>query len=86
VRLPWQAKEYTRTCVVCGYTWQVPASTARRRRRMISAFSVAPGGKTIDRAELAREVESISAANQPAEAFRHCPKCGADHFTQRAVR
>jgi hypothetical protein len=41
---------------------------------------------TIDRAELAREIESISAANQPAAAARECPKCGADHFTQNAVR
>jgi hypothetical protein len=42
--------------------------------------------RNVDRAELAREMTSISAANQPTETFRHCPKCGAGHFTQRALR
>jgi NADH pyrophosphatase NudC (nudix superfamily) len=41
---------------------------------------------TIDRSELTREIGSASAANQFADTFRHCPKCGADHFTQRALR
>jgi hypothetical protein len=41
---------------------------------------------TIDRGELAREIESASAANQEAGAFQRCPQCGADHFTQRALR
>lgn len=86
VRFPWQPQEYARTCAECGYTWRVPRSAARRRIRSISMFSVAPRGRTVDRAELAREIESISAANQPAGVFRQCPKCGADHFTQNAVR
>jgi hypothetical protein len=42
--------------------------------------------RTIDRGELAREIESASAANQSAGTFQRCPKCGADHFTQRAWR
>jgi hypothetical protein len=41
---------------------------------------------TIDRGELTRKVQSASAANLSAETFRHCPQCGADHFTQRALR
>jgi hypothetical protein len=49
-------------------------------------FNVAPGGRTIDRGELAREVAAISAANQAPEAYQHCPACGADRFTQHAVR
>ena len=85
VRFPWRAREYERTCVKCGYTWRVPRSAARRRRRTISTFSVA-SPRTIDRAELRREVASISAENQQAEAFRECPKCGAVRFTQRSVR
>jgi hypothetical protein len=28
--------------------------------------------------------ESISARIRLAESLRHCPKCHADHFTQRA--
>jgi hypothetical protein len=41
---------------------------------------------TIDRGELAREIEAASAVNQGAGAFQRCPKCGSDHFTQRAWR
>ena len=48
-------------------------------------ISVAPRGQTVDRAELNREITSISAANQPADTFRHCPKCGATQFAQRSV-
>jgi hypothetical protein len=84
VRFPWQPEEYERTCVECGYTWRVPRSAARRRRRFISTFMAAPGGRTIDRPELAREIASIEAMKEPAEVFRQCPKCGAEHFTQRA--
>jgi hypothetical protein len=31
-----------------------------------------------------RIAESISARIRLAESLRHCPKCQADHFTQRA--
>jgi len=49
-------------------------------------FSVTPRGTGVDRDELTREIESISAENQRVGTFRQCPKCGADHFTQHAVR
>ena len=42
--------------------------------------------RTFDRGELAREVASISADNQTVETYQHCPKCGAERFTQHAVR
>jgi hypothetical protein len=44
------------------------------------------GRSSLDRAEMDREKAAIAAGNQPAEVYRHCPKCGADQFTQRAVR
>jgi hypothetical protein len=37
-------------------------------------------------ADLTREIKSISAQNQRADVFRHCPKCDSSHFTQRASR
>lgn len=86
MRLPWQPAEYVRTCAECGYTWRVPRSAARRRFRTISALNIAGGGRMIDRAELRNEIRTIEAQNQPVETFRHCPKCGADHFTQRPLR
>ena len=85
VRWPGQPREYLRTYAECGYEWRVPRSAARRRIRSISMISVAPRGQTVDRAELNREITSISAANQPADTFRHCPKCGATQFAQRSV-
>jgi ribosomal protein S27AE len=85
VRLPWQPREYARTCGQCGYTWRVPRSAGRRRVGSISGFQVARGGGGVDRGELAREVGSISAENQAVEALRHCPECGADQFTQQAA-
>jgi hypothetical protein len=45
-------------------------------------FSVAPRGQAVDRAELRRQVGAISAEGRVAETFRHCPQCGAEHFTQ----
>ena len=87
MRLPWQAKEYERSCTECGYAWRVPRSAARQRVRSISGISVtAPKTVSVNRAELARQISSISASNEPAELYRQCPKCGAADFTQRALR
>ena len=87
MRLPWQAKEYERTCTECGYAWRVPRSAARRRIGAISGFSVAaPRSGRMDRGELSREISAISASNEPAGFFQQCPKCGAADFTQRALR
>jgi hypothetical protein len=43
-------------------------------------------GESTDSTDVRRQVESISAQNRQIEAFRHCPECGADHFTQGASR
>jgi ribosomal protein S27AE len=85
---PGQAREYERTCAECGYTWRVPKAGARRRFKLISALFVAPPRWSghVDRAELGREVASISAANELSESLRRCPRCGCDHFAQAAVR
>jgi DNA-directed RNA polymerase subunit M/transcription elongation factor TFIIS len=85
MRLPWQPKEFERTCAECGYLWRVPRSASRRRIGSISMFSVATL-RSVDRAELGREVRSASIANQPARALGQCPRCGAAKFAQRAVR
>jgi hypothetical protein len=42
-------------------------------------------GRTLDRGELARQVQSLSVEKQAIEVFQHCPECGADQFTQHAV-
>ena len=86
MRFPWQRQDLARTCAECGYTWRVPRSAAKRRLRSISVFNAVPNAWAGDRGELAREVASISAEKQAVESYQHCPECGADRFTQHAVR
>jgi hypothetical protein len=47
-------------------------------------FNAAPNSQS--RRELARQVASISAENQTFKTYQHCPECGAERFTQHAVR
>jgi hypothetical protein len=49
--------------------------------RVVVISGLAVGG---DQAKVDEMVESIAARKRQAESFRHCPECGADHFTQRA--
>lgn len=55
--------------------------------RLLARFVVITGvGVNVDQVKVNELVESISARIRFAESLRHCPKCGADHFTQRASR
>ena len=47
-------------------------------------LNAAPNAQS--RRDLARQVTSISAANQTFEVYEHCPECGAARFTQHAAR
>jgi hypothetical protein len=78
MRFPWQVQAYDRTCTECGYTWRVPKSAARQRLRSIYLGT--------DGLNLARAMQSRSAAHQVAGDFQRCFKCSADHFTQHAAR
>jgi hypothetical protein len=92
VRFPWQPQGYTRTCGRCGSIWQVSGSARRWWRsrlvnRFLARFVVITGvGVNVDQVKVNELVESISAQIRFADSLRHCPKCGADHFTQRASR
>jgi len=87
VRFPWQPQGYARTCVECGYTWQVPRGMRRRRFRSLRMFSdlwvTTYSGETTDSADLRRQVESIAAQNQRIDAFGHCQN--AVQTTSRAA-
>jgi hypothetical protein len=85
MRLPWPAREYERTCAQCGSTWRVPRQFAKRRVKSISGFSVTSHGMqtAADRAELQAEIQSSLAIGEEARAFRTCPKCGSDRYSQR---
>jgi hypothetical protein len=96
MRLPWQARTYERTCSDCGETWQVPRQFARRHVQGISAFNVAQmsrrpiirGGRgdAVDWTQLNTEVRASMAVGQQSTAFRVCPKCGSERYTQRPIR
>jgi hypothetical protein len=94
MKLPWQAREFERTCADCGYTWRVPRQFARRHFQSISILSTSAPitrGRALDPRgprfyRLDSEVQAIESSNQDIEAFRSCPKCSSQHYTQRAVR
>ena len=90
MRIPWRAREYERTCAECGYAWRVPRPAVRKP---ISGFSTAPRGRPVSLGGVnpvvaASEPELVpsEAISETAAAFGHCPKCGSDHYTQRAAR
>jgi ribosomal protein S27AE len=84
------ARKYERVCSNCGASWLVPRSMARGRRR---GFAVTPAGGDLPDVATHRQIffadeglpEAVlgrlsrSAARQ---AYRICPKCGADNFIQ----
>jgi uncharacterized protein YfcZ (UPF0381/DUF406 family) len=51
-----------------------------------AAFGVIATLAYAEPADVTTGVKSISEQNRLAEAFRHCPECDADHFTQRPSR
>ena len=90
VRLPWRARGYERTCVKCGYAWQVPRSAMHKP---ISGFSSAPRGRPVSLGGVnpvvpASEAELVASEeiSEVAAAYGHCPKCGSDYYKQRRVR
>jgi hypothetical protein len=84
MRLPWQAREFERTCAECGYTWRVPRS-AHRRRGGISAYSHGPRGmySVPDNSQEIAASEAVSAVDAT---YAHCPRCDSDRYTQQPVR
>jgi hypothetical protein len=88
MRLPWLARRYERTCADCGCAWSVPRQFARRRVQSISGFRVTSRGwqGAADRAELNAEVQAGMEIGEQAEAFRQCPECGSEHYSQRPLR
>jgi hypothetical protein len=83
MRLPWQAREFERTCAECGYTWRVPRSA--HRRRGISAYSPMPRG-LYSVSDNAREIAASEAVSAVGAAYAHCPRCDSDRYVQQPVR
>jgi predicted nucleic-acid-binding Zn-ribbon protein len=75
--LPWRSS-YERTCADCGYSWHVPRAFARNKTKptSLAKFAGSPG-------DTAREILTSMAMNTQAQAFRRCPNCGAERYSQR---
>lgn len=88
MRMPGLAAEYTRTCLDCGCTWRVPRAFARRRFQSLSTSIMENNLRTRATGGLDPRLtpRSSRAADEQREAFRHCPKCGSEHFAQRPAR
>ncbi len=84
MRLPWQAREFERTCTDCRCTWRVPGSAARRRRG-ISAYSHMPRG-TYSVPDSAQEIAASEEVSAVDAAYAHCPRCSSDRYVQQPVR
>jgi hypothetical protein len=80
-------RRYLRTCNICGDHWEVSRQEARPLRKMRRPRVVSPGG-TITGATLdvRSSVDAFTAAMEVWQAYRRCPHCGIDDFTQTPVR
>jgi ribosomal protein S27AE len=87
------ARQYKRVCSDCGGTWLVPRSMAHGRRRGSAgppgggdrpdAISITVPGPTGASARAADDVVlGRFARAEVRQAYRTCPKCGSDRFTQ----
>jgi hypothetical protein len=89
VRILWRAHEYERTYADCDYAWRVPRSAVHKP---ISAFGLARGrpvtlgGLDPVVVDSEPEIAASGAIGEVAAAYAECPKCGAEHYTQRPVR
>ena len=87
MRIPGLAAEYVRTCADCGSAWRVPRAFAHRFQSISTAI--------VENNLRARPVggldpqlmpQSSRPDNDQREAFRHCPECGSERYTQRQAR
>jgi predicted nucleic-acid-binding Zn-ribbon protein len=82
MRLPWQPREYERTCGNCGYAWRVPRSVVKTRP--ISGFTGPANRSRYSRVGTADpRVAGSEAIDEVDEAYRCCPRCGSDRYTQQ---
>jgi hypothetical protein len=100
MRRPWFPAQYERVCSECGQAWRVPWAAAWRRGRRVAApvdgvgptlrdsrAAAARGTACMGRsARLRAEVAPVVAVSRAAGELQTCPRCGAGHFSQRALR
>ena len=92
MRLPWQVRQYERTCADCGYSWRVPRQFARHHFMTGTGYSSGQRGKLYPRdanPEAGSRAEDRQAAKmkaQEAEDLTTCPHCSSENYSQRPAR
>jgi hypothetical protein len=79
MHIPGLAQEYERTCDDCGHTWRVPRQLAKHVKPLPLHGGRVPYVDAADVPAYDRRVELF-------EAYRTCPKCSSEHYSQRPIR
>jgi hypothetical protein len=83
-------RRYRRTCRICGDTWVLNRGQARpspgrmRRPRLPGRMGV--GGRAMGPLLIGDSVRAFEVVVEQWQAYRRCPTCGIDDFTQAPAR
>jgi hypothetical protein len=80
VRIRWRARELRRTCLSCGWVWQVPKGMARPHMRGLPEAHVGDQGAVND------VIAANAVLGEQAATLKQCPHCGSTRYRQKAVR
>ena len=89
MHIPGRTEEYERTCDDCGTSWRVPRQFAKHVKPLplshrgggIGRFG-GPGMPYVEPAD----VQAYDRRVEEFKAYRVCPKCSSQHYSQRPVR
>ena len=81
MHLPWPARQYERTCADCGNCWRVPRQLAKH----VKPLPLRGGYRGMPYVDAA-DVPAYDRRVEAFEAYRSCPKCRSQHYSQRPVR
>jgi ribosomal protein S27AE len=82
------AKKVQRTCKNCGYQWIMPRGGATYRpRRQLFTRPPAAGYVNPNSSTTPQPGDDLSFAEELdlQDKLRRCPRCGAEHYSQRSV-
>ena len=78
MRIRWRARELQRTCLSCGYAWQVPRAIAKPRMR---GLDLGAGGRVV----LNDVIAHNAALGEQAASLKQCPHCGSTRYRQKLL-